>query len=408
MVQPEGIASPVTLPRYRKSRATPPQDRRQKWRKNYMMMSLPCQADDIIKMNSLKRADFHSFTQSLNRQPTAKQKHERHKKKLLRLLRQCAESIEAIASRSYVESMKSCAEFSSTDSDLSQEGQNLIVFDDTQVASPRKTYNFTRSDSKNLSEIVLRDDGGGAMYSELGSGEVLYYSTDNHSKRFVTPKLRLGGSFYSSYVEDSDFSYSQSEDDLVKQQKGGWPVTAPVLNRADRYAKLNQDDYMDLVSNGKSTAFLSEHEDDDNNLSFYYDDEFGVENSPLGAPLHDSDLEAAICNEYASLLDTANVHFNNGGGDESVNGQSNISSDFENIFPASLSSLRDESADEGCISIGEESPDLDESVPNYSDHLAPAAKEDYQITFAQAGKFPQCWLQCFMDRPGWKTSLEAK
>lgn len=387
MVQPEAIATPVTLPRYRKSKATPPQDRRQKWRKNYMMMSLPCQADEIIKLHSLKRADFHSFTQSLNRQPTAKQKHERHKRKLLKLLRQCAESIEAIASRSYVESMKSCVGLSSSSSsegsDVSQEGQNLMVFEDPRT-SPRKLYNFNRSDSKNLSEIVLRDEDGGRLFSELGSGEVLYYSTDNHTKRFVTPKLRLGGSFYSSYVEDSDFSYSQSEDDLVKL-KSGWTATAPVLNRTDRYGKLNQDDYMDLVANGKSTAFLSGHEDE-NNLSFYYDDEFGVENSPLGAPLHDSDLEAAICNEYASLLDTANVHFNSGGsGVECVNGQSNVSSDFDNIFPASLNSLRDDSADEGCVSIGEESPDLDESVPNYSDHLAPATKEDYQITFAQAG-----------------------
>lgn len=371
-----------------------------------MMMSLPCQADDVIKLSSLKRVDFHSFTQSLNRKTNRQIKQERRKKRLLKLLRECADSLEGIASRSYVASMRSCVtnlDSSSSVYTSPYDSQDLIIFDDecgrqmyrksellAVTAGPHKTSTSSmavlpRSDSKHLSEIFLRDHSDDP-YSEFGNSDAFYASTDNRQKckRFLTPKLRLANSFSSSYVEDSDISCSQSEDDVSGSTGRGWRNAAPVLDRTSRYSKLNEDDYRDLVCNGKSTAFLSQNEED---VSMYYEDEFGSEGSPLGLPLHNSDLEAAICKQYASLLNKANAEDLNIESAVSADALSTFSSDFENIFPASLSLHASDSVEEAC-SDGEESSALDESVPNYSG-IPASTKEDYQLTFAQGGK-SQC------------------
>ena len=369
----------------RKPRSVSRQDRHLKWRRNYMVTSMPSHADDMIQPQSLKRADFHSFTQSLHRQTNKELKREMRKQRLLKLLRDCAESMESIACKSYVESMRSCP---STDSSLYvsnvDSSQDLIVLEDNPGGSSTGSdvganRRHQPTDSKHLSEIVLREHS--EPFSQMGSGEVLYLSSDNLPKQRSSPKLRLANSFCSSYVEDSDLSCSPSEDDLSTKLGGNkWLRSTPVYTRTDRYGRLNEDDYRELVSNGKSTAFLSQNDEE---ISLYYDDEFDTENSPLGAPLHDSGLEAAICHQYASLLRTAAAGGLNNHSLSSNVTHSNFSSDFENIFPASLSSLHvDASIDErGRI---EEITELERSVPNYADMPAPT-KQDYQLTFTQTG-----------------------
>lgn len=372
----------------RKSKTTPPQNRRQKWKKNYMMMSLPCQSDDIIKLSSLKKEEIYSFTQSLNRQTSQQLRRQKHREKLLKLLQDCAESMEGVVCRSYVESMKSPSQHTSSH-DLPQD---LIVLDDgqemssaniTRTVDDMKTR-ITTDYSKNLSEIVFRDHG------EYGSGEVLYMSSDASSKRFLAPKLRLANSFSSSYVEDTDESYTHSEDEMVPYRvthaNAGHSTGSPNVNRNRYTAKLNEEEYRDLVSNGKSTAFMSHHEDE---MSLYYDDEFDVEKSPPGMALHDSDMEAAICNEYASLLHIANKTMNFNQSANSSDTHSNFSSDFDNIFPSSLSLNRDidyTDVERNC----EEISGLDESVPNYSD-IPATTKKDYRITFTHGGETAICY-----------------
>lgn len=364
-----------------------------------MMMSLPCQADDVIKLSSLKRADFHSFTQSLHRQTCEQLQQERRKNRLLKLLRNCADSMEGLASKSYVDSMKSCVSFgSSTSSSYTSNfytSQDLIILEDkaelpASVTASKSDVEFPqslpRSSSKNLSEIVYPNS---PHTMDTAGEDLLYSSSDHQQRRFVTPILRLANSFCSSYVGDSDFSCTKSEEDISTNKQvclnGKTPAHGPVHSRNSRYSKLNEDDYRDLVSNGKSTAFLSHEEGD---LSLYYDDEFDAERSPPGIPLHDSDLEAAICNEYASLLHTANaLNKHNQSINSSDNAHSNFSSDFENIFPASLSLHTDlvDSADEEVAGSAEEIAELDGSVPNYAD-IPASTKGDYQLTFTQAGR----------------------
>ncbi|XP_067941407.1 uncharacterized protein [Watersipora subatra] len=346
------------------------QERHRKWRQDYMVTSMPSQVDEVVKPMSLKRTDFHSFTQSLHRHTSEEIKREMRKKRLLKLLRDCAESVESIACKSYVESMRSCGS-----SDSSMYASDLIILDDSDAVPQASLHSTTNRsiDAKNLSEIVLRDNSD--AFPHTGSGEVLYASTDNLvSNRYGTGKLRLSNSLCSSYVDESDLSHSPIDVENLgcKLNQRRWPSSAIQHTRADECSKFIEYDYHDLVTNGKTTAFLSQNEEE---LSLCYDDEFDIGNSPLGAQMHDSGLEAAICHQYASLLRNNDFTHSN-------DAHSNFSSDFDSIFPASLSLLHAESSSDE-RPMGEEISELDTSVPNYA-NIPASTKKDYQLTFTQA------------------------
>lgn len=338
-----------------------------------MMMSSPCnkQAGKDKTIRFLERANYPTVTQSMYSHPgSAKSEH--CKKRLLRILRKCAESMEEMASVSYVDSMRSCS--SDLKSDDSEMDDLIDLSDRLAVQNPRyvpRTPSHIYHDTAWAGSDQL---GGTSLPSEY------FHDIRLDSQAvFLTPKLKLADSFSSSYVTNSDASYSGTQCQLAV--KGTAKKSQP---RRNSWSTNDPEDYYGIISNGKTTAFLSEDEVDSNELSFYYDDEFEFEDDVLGHGLRDSDLEAAICNEYASLLDNAagNLLPQSAVSDAY---QSNLSSDLENIFRPSLSLLDNDSSGDVCSSFSlEENEALDSSVPNYS-KISRAAPKDYQLTFARTG-----------------------
>jgi len=340
---PEAMAQPKsdTKKHQKHSRRNKP-----RWRKNYMMASMPARCTDAqILLSPGLKADSVGLTRSSSEPQGNQSRHHKHRrKKILKMFDKCAESMEGLASRVYVDSMT----FSSEEAVTAWWGnlpveENLISLDEKDYSNHLLGIEYRKDKKssmleKNFSEIIISSDDElqGGRPADMSSSEML-----DRRQLFLNPKLRLG-SFASSYVGSEESSYSES-------QEGD---------------EVNRDDYVSLVVNGESTAFGAE-DCEENNLSFYYDDEFDTERSPLGMAARDSDLEAAICHQYASLLDGQQV------GDDS-----NFSSGFDNIFPASLT----QSEDEGCIISTEEMPDLDVSVPNYA-QLSAATRPDYHLTF---------------------------